>query len=275
MTRNHDILRIFEIGDDSLQGVFGYHFYLNALHRVADPIKVKEYLPTTSNGEAFPHTFSWDRYYCKDELIDSFKTPLFELYQSRITLANIASIFDDSLYKFVKKLESLELTLKIKDDARYYKDRLEWALQESRKCTIGDETARGRLGKTFGIIDEVRILRNLIMHNHGIFDKEYEDKRKRLKTVEVFIHPYYTKYKNSGKSIAIILNHQDIINCSRAHIEVLHILHNQLQKEYFHHPEVYEYAKENKIVNWKSAFWGNADMNLDLGDIEREPYLKI
>lgn len=36
MSRNEEILRVFETADDSLQGVLGYHFYVTAMQKVAD-----------------------------------------------------------------------------------------------------------------------------------------------------------------------------------------------------------------------------------------------
>lgn len=181
MTRNLEIQQIFETADDSLQGVLGYYFYVMALYRSSDdPTKIKLNLPNVQNKveiDAFPHTFSWDRYYHKDELIRTYMPPFFELYQSRITLTAIVSVFDDALREFVNQLYYLGYPPKL-DNKEFdpknnwgYKKRIRWAFYESQECKICDLAAIQRLSKTFGIIDEARRIRNVIMHNHGIFDK--------------------------------------------------------------------------------------------------------
>jgi hypothetical protein len=113
------------------------------------------------------------------------------------------------------------------------------------------------------------------MHNHGIFDERYEDEAINSKDIERVEHPGYTRFKYSGEAVAVLVNYADIVNFSRAHIEVLHILHNQIQKEYFNHPEPYDYSKENKIIRWDSAFWGVSEFDSVKDDISRLSYLKI
>jgi hypothetical protein len=110
MARNQEIQRIFEIADDSLQGVLGYHFYVMALYQSVDFNEIETHLPNTSKVaglDAFPHTFSWDRYYHRKELIYTFIPPFFELYQARVSLTAIVGVFDDALDKFVNKLKYL------------------------------------------------------------------------------------------------------------------------------------------------------------------------
>jgi len=281
MARNQEIQEIFETADNSLQGVIGHHFYVMALYRSIDDLKkIRNYLPNISDkaeADAFPMTFSWIRYYFRDELIDTYMPPFFELYQSRLSLTAIVSVFDDALDKFVIKLEHLGchplLENGKKFDKRYYGERIKWAFSESKEATIGDLKAIKRLPKTFGIIDEARRLRNLIAHNHGIFDKHYEDKvNKTFKGIEKIMHP---DYRDSGKPIAVILNHDDILNFSMAHIEVLHILHNQIQKKYFKHTDPYSYSREGSIIKWNSAFWGNAELENVKQAFSRKSYLSI
>lgn len=283
MARNLEIQRIFETADDSLQGVLGYHFYVMALYQSVDNLnKIKTNLPNISDKptlDAFPHTFTWMRYYRREELINTYMPPFFELYQSRVSLTAISSIFDDALNKFIIKLKCLgyhpQLEGKEYDQKKNkwrYKKLIKWAFSESQECTIGDLEAIKRLPKTFGIIDEARRLRNVIMHNHGIFDKRYEDEANELTGIEKVIHP---DYKDSSNRIAVILNYKDIVNVSRAHIEVLHILHNRIQKKYFKYPEPYSYLEEQKIIKWNSAFWGNAELGNAKEASSRESYLRI
>ena len=266
MTRDLEIQKIFENADDSLQGVLGHHFYVLALYQsVDDPNKIRKNLPNVSDKltvDAFPMTFSWIRYYRKEELINTYRPPFFVLYQSRVTLTGIVSVFDDFLNKVILKLNCLghNPTLEGKEYNKKnnkwkYKQKIKWAFLESQESKIGDLGAIKRLPKTFGIIEEARRLRNLIMHNHGIFDELYGRESKQVNDFENYVHP---DYKDSKKDIAVIINYEDIVNISRAHIEVIHILHNQIQKKYFKHSKVYDYGKEHKIIKWNSAFWGNA-----------------
>jgi hypothetical protein len=69
-----------------------------------------------------------------------------------------------------------------------------------------------------------------------------------------------------ARFVNVIINYLDSVNFSRAHIEVLHILQNQIQNRYFGHYKPYDYREENKILKWNSAFWGNAEP----GNIEKE-----
>jgi hypothetical protein len=284
MTRNQEIQKIFETADDSLQAVLGYHFYVMALYNSVDDLKkIRTHLPNVSHKEgvdAFPHTFSWLRYYYRDELIATYMPPFFELYQSRVSLTAIVSVFDDTLDNFVIKLKHLGCHPRL--DGKefepkkkwFYKQRIEWAFSESREATIGDLEAIKRLPKTFGIIDEARRLRNVIMHNHGIFDERYDDAIKS-KDIERVEHPGYARFRDSGKDVAVVINYADIVNFSRAHIEILHIIHNQIQKKYFNHPEPYHYGREKKIIRWDSAFWGNAELENVKQPVSRESYLNI
>ena len=110
MTRDQEIQRIFEIADDSLQGVFGYHFYVIALsNSIVNPEEIKTHLPNISNIvgiDAFPLTFSWLRYYRREDLISAFPPRFFERFQARISLTAICGVFDDLLNSFVVKLKS-------------------------------------------------------------------------------------------------------------------------------------------------------------------------
>ena len=281
--RNREIQKIFETADDSLQGVLGNFFYVMALYKsISDSNKIVTNLPNVSNKaivDAFPHTFSWIRYYHRQELIDTNMPPFFELYQSRVSLTTMVSVFDDSLSKFISELKFLGYPPQIdgkefdhKKNKWGYMKRIKWAFYEANECIIGDTNAMKRLPRTFGIIDEARRLRNLIMHNHGIFDKQYEEEASSVKPFDKVIHP---DYKNADNQVAVIINYQDIINFSKAHIEVLHILHNQIQKKYFNHFEPYSYRDENKLIKWNSAFWGNANLNNVDESYRKNSYLII
>lgn len=249
MGRNLDIQKVFEIADDSLQGVLGYHFYIIAMQKCVDVKKIWEHLPNIS----IPHTFTWKRYYQKQDLTDTLK-PIFEYYQSRISLIAMVNVFEVALGNFIYHLDQNghPQTLKHK-----YKSRLKWAYSEAQKCDIGDKEAIKRLPKTFGKIDNARRFRNLIIHKQGLFEESYKKDAINCMDIEIEIHPDYARFKeNPQVPSPIKLTTKDIIDFSRSHIEVLHVLHNSIQKNIFGFPEPYDYGKEGKLIKWDKVLWG-------------------
>ncbi len=257
MDRNIDIQKVFEIADDSLHGVLGYHLYYIAMQKSVDVKKIWEYLPDT----AIPNTFSWKRYYQKQDLTATL-TPIFEYYQTRFSLIAMVSVFQVALGNFIHHLNQNghPQTLngkKLKGRDEKCKPSIKWAYLETRKCDIGDKKAINRLPKTFGKIDNARRLRNLIVHNYGLFKKKYEENAINFMDIEIELHPDYAKFKkNPQVPSPIKLTTKDIIDFSNSHIEVLHILHNSIQKNLFGFPEPYDYRKEQKRIEWDKALWG-------------------
>lgn len=255
MKQDSDIKGVFEIADDSLQGVLGYHFYVIAIQKSIDSAeKIKTYLP----DNAIPHTFSWDRRYQKQELIDKLR-PIFELYQSRISLITMVSFFEVALENFVHQLnkkghEQMLDGKKLKTENASYKTYLKWAYSI---CDFGDHEAIRRLPKTFGKIDNARRLRNLVVHSHGLFDSHYGDDAINDGSIELELHPDYEQFKNNQQcQIPLRLVTEDIIDFSRAHVEILHALHSSIQKKFFGCLEPYGYLQEGKDIEWDKILWG-------------------
>lgn len=263
MNRNPDIQKVFEIADDSLQGVFGYHLFVTAMQEVVDIEKIREHLP----NERIPLTFSWDRFYRKQDLINAFRMPIFELYQSRISLIAMCNVFEVSLANFIRYLNQKGYRQylngqRLKGDPSYRKC-IKWAYKQSLKCDIGDKEAIKRLPITFGIIDNARRLRNLIVHNHGLFNTFYEEDAIDSDEIKIELHPHYSQFKiNPRRSTPLIVTTKYIVRFSKAHIEVLYVLHNGIQKEYFGFSKPYEYRKEQKGIEWKRVLWGNAKVQI-------------
>lgn len=257
MNRNLDIRKVFDIADDSLQGVLGYHCYVTSMQKNADMKKIWKYLP----DNVIPHTFSWVRYYQKQDLTDTMAS-IFEFYQSRISLIAVVSVFEAALGDFIhylnkngyqQRLNSKEL----KGRGESYKTWIKWAYLEAQKCDIGDKKAIKRLPKTFGKIDNARRLRNLIIHNHGLFTERYEKGAINFGGIEIESHPDYAAFKKNPKIPSPIkITTQDIVDFSRSHIEVLHVLHNGIQKIFFGFSKAYDYRKEQKPIEWDKVLWG-------------------
>jgi hypothetical protein len=259
MNRDSDILRTFEIADDSLQGVLGYHLYATSMQQVANESAILTRLP----DEKIPHTFSWFRYYDKQDLVNAFRVPVFELYQSRISLIAMTNVFEVALDSFILSLGEKGYPPKFKKKYPSYKDHIEWAYLESLKCDIGDKEAINRLPTTFGIVDNARRLRNLIVHNQGLFDTPYESQAIVSNNIQTEFVPDYWKFKKNQKlQVPIVMVTNDIVRFSMAHIEVLHVLHNGLQKRYFGFPEPYDYGRARKGIEWNKILWGSAKVKL-------------
>jgi len=256
MKRDSDIQRVFEIADDSLQGVLGYHLYTIAAQKSADIEKVAMHLPDNK----IRITFDWIRFYNKQELMDLFTSPFFELFQSRISLIATTNVFEAALKRFISFLNEKGKHQKRRTS---YKSRIEWAYQESLKCDVGRTETLKRLPKTFGIVDNARRLRNLIVHNQGLFDLKYETEAIHSHGIEVDLHPDYEEFrKNPQKPIPLMITTEYLLRFIIAHIEVLHILHNGIQKRFFGVTEGYSYESEMKPIEWRSVLLGDSKVRI-------------
>jgi hypothetical protein len=145
---------------------------------------------------------------------------------------------------------------------------IQWAYEQLFECDIGDTEAIKRLPTTFGIIDNARRLRNLIVHNHGLFDESYEKDAIDSNRLVVDLHPHYTIFKtNPQKPVPIMMATGDFLKFAKAHIEVLHLLHNFIQKKYFRFQKAYDYREEKKAIEWDRVLWGNAKVRVQFTEI--------
>ncbi len=257
-SRDRDLQHVFEVADDSFQGVLGHYLYILAIHSTCNTDKVPEYLPS----EAIPMTFSWVRYYDKQDLINAFKEPLlFEIYQSRLSLLSIVTIFDVALNGFIDVLNTKGFRQKLPSNSLNHS--IVWAYDQLTPCNIGNAEAIKRIPQTFGMIDNARRLRNLIVHYQGLFNDKYEAQIITERPFIVDMHPDYSFYKeNSKRNTPVVLNKGRFIRFSMAHLEVLHLLHNRLQQKYFGCQTGYNYVTENKPIEWTKALWGKAKVTI-------------
>ena len=266
MVRDLDIQRAFENADDSLHGIIGYHVYVSAMQKAVDREEMLKYLPAKS----FQTTFSWIRYYSKLELIKTFEPPILEFYQGKILLVALTSIFEAVLDDFIRRLQKTGV-LKVLSKNNY-KFLIEWAYGQALKTKIGEKAAIERLPITFGVIDNARRLRNLFVHNQGLFRLQYSGDILRKNGIVVDLHPFYEKFrKNTKKEVPVVVSWKYLQRFILAHIEVLHILHNQIQSEYFGVSEGYSYAKEGKPIVFQRALWGKVNVRLiDKKQLEKQ-----
>jgi len=261
--RDHDIQSVFEVADDSLQGILGHYYYTLAMNHDVNEENLWNLLP----DKAIPHTFSWIRYYDKQELTKEMQKS-FLAYQSRVSLVLMTNVFEaglgDFLFHLTAKGHPQKLTYEkiagkkqLKKEDESYKRLLRWAYQESMKCDIGDAPALARLPSTFGKIDNARRLRNLIVHNKGLFKERYSTDAITENNIQVEMHPDYWVFSNNlQQKVPVMLGPEEVENFSRAHIEALHILHNGIQKNYFRYGTSYDYRDERKKIEWNRIILG-------------------
>jgi hypothetical protein len=258
--RDLEIQKAFEVADDSLQAVQDYHLYVIAAQKSSDKDKIATYFP----DRGIRITPVWGRYYDKHEVIDFFGSHLFEPIQARVSLTYVTSIFDDFLSRFIKHLADKGFPQNCNADDGYRK-RILWAYRECKRCplsAVNDETLK-RLPMTFGIIDNARRLRNLIVHNHGLFDEDYENSAIRSDGIEVQLHPNYSEFKkNPKRSIPAIITTKDLLNFVWFHVEALHVAHNSIQEEFFHVTDGYSYEAEKKSLELKNLLFGDSELEI-------------
>jgi len=261
MKRAPEIQKDFEVADDSLQTILGYHLYTIAVQKSSDKAKIAEYFPDVG----IRITFAWNRYYDRQELIDFFSSALFELIQARVSLIYVTSVFEDVLNRFVEHLNEKQFRQKCGLNPKY-KDLILWAYRESKRCplcVIGNEKTLEGLPTTFGIIDNARRLRNLIVHNHGLFNTKYEDGAIRSDGIKIELHNLYSEFKRSPQqAIPAIIRTEDLCPIIWAHTEALHVLHNSIQEEFFGVTEGYSYKAEKKRIELKRILLGNSEVEI-------------
>lgn len=246
MPRDKKIKEIFEIADDGMQGVMGYFFYVLANNKSSNPTILSDHLPQNK----IQITHEWARNYDPQELISAMNS-LFEPYHARICLISTISIFEGALKKFVSRLY---YTKKINQTPQNnYKKKLEWAFGLALKSDYGSKKMVARIPDLCLNVDHARRLRNLWMHNNGIFDKEYEN--------GIFVDgcpPIIdSSYKKSSKKkIPVILKPEGFHKMNLSHIELLHQINDVIQKNYFGQKRSYNYKTLKKGIKWHRALIG-------------------
>jgi len=131
-------------------------------------------------------------------------------------------------------------------------------------------------------VDHARRLRNVFMHNRGLFDKRYgtdamevpgrqpkmrqEFLREFLpackqKIPTYFSHKEFTEYmkkflKGPEQDVPVLLTSEEYIEYSLSHIGLLHVLHDLIQRKYFGLTDSgYYYPLERPRLEPKRAEW--------------------
>lgn len=239
----------FEIADDGMQGVIGYFYYVVACQKLAKQNEIIKELPNS----AIQITYEWRRYYDPQELCQVMQD-VFLPYHARIALISLISIFEGALKNFIARL--VETHKNFKQPRNNYKARLEWAFGIVQQSTYGTNTMKNRIPNLCLDIDHARRIRNLWMHNNGLFDEDY-GKGIPINGRKPIIDPEYNEFlKNKNNPIPFILNPDAFERFSLSHIELLHHLHDTIQRKYFGQKKSYGYKAAAKRIEWQRLLVG-------------------
>jgi hypothetical protein len=113
-----------------------------------------------------------------------------------------------------------------------------------RNTDVGSAEIRSRLSDVCGEIDNARRLRNLSMHNNDKYNERYISDA----IIQDGVNVKYERSSSTG-----VLNREPVfITFGRveeffySHIELLHVLHNTIQRRYFGADRDYNYVEEGK-----------------------------
>lgn len=252
MARDQRILEIFEITDDSLQGLLGYYLYVISAVGWAPDNGIVSSLP---QGR-IPLTHEWDRNYDPRELVTTMRG-LFVAYQTRISLVAMVNIFEAATRSFVDRLEETNHPQNIQGDVKHYKTRLKWAFTKVAGSTFGNQAMQARILQLCLEVDHARRLRNISVHNNGLFNDRYKDDAISVCNHPGLTHPDFQHFlNNKTQPLTMILYPDDYIQLSKSHVELLHFLHHEIQSQDFGETAPYDYRKQGKRIEWHRVFFG-------------------
>jgi hypothetical protein len=257
MPRDGEILRTFEIADDGMQGTIGYFHYMAACQDIADKEVVRSKLPNIDGPNPSLYllriTFEWARFYDPKELISAMDD-VFLPYHARTALISIIAIFDAALKGFADRLRKTQQGLKLPRGRDSYEAKLKWAFVLAKNSQTMART-RHLLTDCCSDVDHARRIRNLWVHNNGLFDSSYGH-AKPINGNPPVIDPEYRQWEKDGKSRLIRLTTEGFEKLSLSHITLLHHVYDAIQKTYFGDTEGYSYIDQKKTIDWHRILGG-------------------
>jgi hypothetical protein len=253
LARDPEIQKIFEITDDSLQGLLGYFYYVINAIGWAPVFGIFNTLPK----DQIPLTHEWDRNYDRQELILEMNKS-FVAYQTRTTIVAMVNVFEVATKKFLKRLnDTSHPQQNIRDSGKFYKQRLDWVFKKVERSSFGNVNMQTRIPQLCLDVDHARRLRNISVHNNGLFDDRYESDAIQVGDSPGLTHPDFQKY-SANRSIPVtpILQPSDYIQMSKSHIELLHFLHHEIQSQDFGETTPYNYREQLKRIEWHRLLFG-------------------
>jgi hypothetical protein len=168
----------------------------------------------------------------------------------------IAGAFEAALLGFRNRLEECGIS-QAKGANPEYKSRLDWAFERLTTTSYGTTGMISRLDENRRKVDHGRRLRNCVLHNNGLFNTRYETDAIPIKG-RVELHPDFAKFKaDPAVRVPIVLTRLEFDDLYKAHVELLHQLHDVLQREDFGYTgKGYSYADEGKMIQWERILTG-------------------
>lgn len=275
-----EILRIFLDADDAMQGVIGFQLYVGASthskfqDKVSKIIENKHIAPSCPPIYNFPLTNVWRRNFTPEQLVSEMDKG-FEWYFTFSSLTSLISIFGAALKDFtdylVKKrdilTQPLQLTI-VKDkrtrtvNINKYWDLLQWTsdfVNQWKEQIFNGRKDEARVRIIENVpnvccqVDEARRARNCFIHNRGLFDKSYGEGPISVPGRGPEMRPEFRE--NPDREIQIPMTLDKYVEYSQSHIELLHDLHDLIQRKHFHlRGSGYSYRADRKIIDWRRVF---------------------
>lgn len=264
--RDTEIKAAFRIADDAMQSAIGYFEYVMACRYVANPKIVGHYLPVRLIGDppqpgyGIRITRNWVRRYDPEDLVNSMDDEVFLSYLARTTIITIISFFEGCLSVFAARLKQKGKPYPSKDPGRdSYKARLTWAFSMMQKSIYGNEEMRSGIPDLCLNVDHARRIRNLWVHNRGNFNERYATDTIPIPGREPTIHPDYKRLdENPQQAIPFALTPELFSEeLSWPHIEMLHHLHDTIQRQYFGVKRAYGYGLHKQPIDWRKLQSGS------------------
>jgi len=95
----------------------------------------------------------------------------FEPYHARVSTIAIIGAFEGALLNFAARIAAVDRTFS--PPKGKYKKHLEWAFSLAQQSSFGNLQMRARIPDLCLDVDHARRIRNLWMHNNGLFDSLY------------------------------------------------------------------------------------------------------
>jgi hypothetical protein len=257
--RDLPIQRIFEITDDALQGLLGFHIYVSGAVDSAPEELIRAKCP---EGQ-IEITPDWVRHYDREELLQFMKKSFTPIFYRNLFVAMVG-YFDAATDDFIDYLLQIGINCDIrKSDLWSYKNRLEWVFRRVKGCSFEYPNFEIYVHDLCLDADHARRIRNIIVHNRGIINKKYLtdcspvcDILSNPELEPSFCSFIDTYRKDPTASIPIIINASEFSKSLIFHIRLLHFLHNEIQKQYFGCAEGYNYKEAKKKIEWHRVFSG-------------------
>jgi hypothetical protein len=256
--RNQNILAVFLATDDALQGILGLHIYTAAIHGLT----MNSIDRAGKDQEVqLRITHEWARPMSLTKFLSEMEDS-FEFMHCRTILLSIVANFEIALRRF-RKLMWDEGHIGLRG-ANYtepdYKPLLRWAFQLVRNSTCGSESMLKQLPKTCGDVDNARRLRNLSLHNNNKFNDTYvQDVISDAGVEAQFERNYMSSVQNREP---VFLTNLRIEELGYSHVELLHILHNTIQRKFYGCTQDYNYAAEGKTPELYRMVSGRHDVGV-------------